>query len=342
MPAPKVSVVMPVYNGELFIKESVESILRQSFKDFELLVINDGSTDGSPRLIESFKDSRIRLINHRTNLGQAQSLNRGFAQSRGEYIAHLDCDDISLPERLESQVAFLDAHANVGICGTWVRTFGRFPPVIRRYPATSKAIICYLPFANPLAHSSVMMRKESLCQYDLAYNPKCRYSEDFELWIRCVEHFEVCNIANVLVWIRVHSQQASRVYRNETKSSGDCIRSQVLSRTGLLSESETDEACRWIYRWPKSANRSAVLKVSHWLHRLADANRRHRVFPEPHFKGILGWVWFRECYHARSLGAWAWQTFRQSPLSQVQKSDWILNFRWIDETAFRLRCHIRK
>ena len=114
---PKVTVLMPVYNCEKYLRESIESILNQTFKDFEFLIINDGSSDKSAEIVESYNDNRINFVQNEKNIGLAASLNRGLDIAKGEYIARMDADDISLPERLEKQVRFMETNPQIGICG---------------------------------------------------------------------------------------------------------------------------------------------------------------------------------------------------------------------------------
>ena len=119
--SPKVTVLMPVYNAEKYLIEAIRSILTQSFMDYELLIINDGSTDDSLKIIKSFSDKRIRLVQNERNIGQANSLNKGIKLARGEYIVRMDADDISLSERIKKQVKFMDANPEIGISGTWIK-----------------------------------------------------------------------------------------------------------------------------------------------------------------------------------------------------------------------------
>ena len=121
---PKITVLMPVYNGEKYLKESIESILKQTFRDFEFLIINDTSTDESEKIIRSFKDSRIKLIKNEKNIGLTKSLNKGLDLAKGEYMARMDADDISLPKRLEIQVAFMDKNPKIGVIGAWAKVIG--------------------------------------------------------------------------------------------------------------------------------------------------------------------------------------------------------------------------
>ncbi len=121
---PKISVVLPVYNSEKYIAEAVQSILDQTFTDFELLIINDASTDGTLQILESFKDDRLKIINNPTNLKVVKSLNKGLELAQGEFIARMDADDIAYPQRFEKQIAYFKKYPQVDVCGTWVQAFG--------------------------------------------------------------------------------------------------------------------------------------------------------------------------------------------------------------------------
>ena len=125
---PKISVVMPAYNAENYIREAIDSILAQTFRDFEFLIIDDGSTDHTVEIIRSYSDSRIRLYQNERNMGVAATLNRGLDLARGEYIARMDADDISLPERFAKQAAYMDAHPDVAVCGSNIILFSEGAP----------------------------------------------------------------------------------------------------------------------------------------------------------------------------------------------------------------------
>lgn len=342
MPLPRVSILMSVYNGEDFLQESIESTLNQSFQDFEFLVINDGSTDRSVEVIRSYHDPRIRLINNPTNLGQSRSLNRGFDISRGEYVAHLDCDDVNSPDRLTRQVAFMDTRRDVGICVSWVKTIGKHRKRIKRYPVAAETVRCYMPFANPVAHSAVMMRREQVVRYNLRYNVRCHFAEDLELWVRCVDKFRICNIGEVLVRLRRHPQQRCRVYQSETNASARAIQTKVLKESGLLPEDRAFEASRWIHDSPAPKGRESILRTAYWLQRLSDANRDLRIFPEPDFNEVLGWVWLRKCKNAKETGIWVWKTYRQSHLSRARRCKWMSNFGWGENLELPLRRALRR
>jgi len=183
---PAVSVILPVYNGEAYLKEAIDSILAQTFTDFELLVINDGSSDGSERIITSYTDQRVKHVKNERNSGLVFSLNRGVKEARGTFIARMDADDIALPERLEKQVAFLQSN-EADIVATRVKlidAFGNSLPdwVEDRDHITRDEIRRYLRRNNCIAHPTVMGRTALFRSYP--YRFRQHYSEDYDLWLR--------------------------------------------------------------------------------------------------------------------------------------------------------------
>lgn len=207
---PKVSVILPVYNCEQYILESVQSVLNQSFFDFELLIIDDCSTDNTLAIINEFKDSRIKLILKEKNTGYTDSLNYAISIAKGQYIARMDGDDICLPNRFEKQVAFLDENPKIILCGTAIQIIGT--PRIFRHPSNHENIKVKLCFGNSFYHPSVMGRIEvfQANPYDKTYEP----AEDYDLWTRLAFQGELANLEEVLLMYRVHNSQVS----NERKS----------------------------------------------------------------------------------------------------------------------------
>ncbi|MHB8170330.1 MAG: glycosyltransferase family 2 protein [Thermincolia bacterium] len=210
---PKVTVLMPVYNGEKYLGQAIESILAQTFTDLELLIINDGSTDGSKEIIESYEDSRIRLVNNEGNLKLIATLNKGFELAQGEYIARMDCDDISLPDRLAKQVAFMEAHPQVGVCGTWahkIDSSGKIVGKLKR-PAGNK-LEKFLWCPSPIIHPTAIIRNTvfKTLRYDQAY----RDAEDYELWLRVSKVTKLYNLKEYLLLYRVHPASVTSVHRD--------------------------------------------------------------------------------------------------------------------------------
>ncbi|MHA2039282.1 MAG: glycosyltransferase, partial [Promethearchaeota archaeon] len=185
MADPKITVLMPVYNNEKFLRESVDSILNQTFKDFEFIIINDGSTDRTKKILNAYKDFRIRVIDNDKNIGITRSLNKGLGLAKGEYIARMDGDDISLPERLERQVKFLENNPKVVLLGNWVEIIDGDGNLrsITRYPTNHCFITWIFLFKTCLAHPTVMYRKKEVLKIN-GYNSMLSYTQDYDLWVR--------------------------------------------------------------------------------------------------------------------------------------------------------------
>ncbi len=209
--APKISVIMPVYNSEKYLNEAIESILRQSYTDFEFLIIDDCSTDNSPSIIQSYRDPRIRYIHNDGNQGVAYSLNRGLALAQGEYIARMDADDISLPEKFKHQVSFLDQHPAVGVLGTAVCLMDASGKKRDKLSFPTEHISLYWRlcfFENPIIHPTVMMRKDVVDRAG-GYLVEMTNSEDYDLWCRLSGFTHLANLPDVHLHLRKHSENVS-------------------------------------------------------------------------------------------------------------------------------------
>ena len=206
METPKVSIIMAVYNGEEFLRDSILSVLNQTHKDFEFIIVNDGSSDNSLKIIEDFQknDSRIKIVNNNQNLGLTKSLNIGFIESKGEYIARLDSGDISLPKRIEKQVNFLDVHKNIGLVGTWMYIINTKGDIIKeiKYPTEDKELKRDLINYNPFVHSSIMLRRGILPKIDI-YKEEYKYAQDYNLYFELLPHISFANIPIFLVKYRM-------------------------------------------------------------------------------------------------------------------------------------------
>lgn len=209
---PSVSVIMPVYNSATYLSEAIQSILNQSFCNFEFLIVCDPSTDGSIDIASSFSDSRIRIIQHVKKQGLVSSLNEGISEASGELIARMDADDISSQSRLEKQVAFLNAQPGVGVVGSGIRIINQLGEAGRTvcFPEDHELISWAMPLVCPMVHPSVMMRKQVLLDFG-GYSQKALYSEDYELWDRLIACTRFANLANQLLFLRKHERNISTI-----------------------------------------------------------------------------------------------------------------------------------
>ena len=218
--APLVTVLMAVHNGARFVDEAIASILHQTFSDFELLIVDDGSTDDTPGRIRASGDPRIRCVRNDTNIGLTRSLNDGLAIARGVLIARQDADDISHPGRLSAQVEFLGRQPEVAVLGTQASMIDAGKRRVRGAPwpksTSNRAIRWQLIFDSPFIHSSVMFRKSVISALG-GYNEAFATSQDFELWSRvAAAGHEMRNLPDALLDFRVHEASVSAGYRLET------------------------------------------------------------------------------------------------------------------------------
>ena len=230
---PLISVIMPVFNAEKFISTSIESVLQQSFLNFELIILNDGSTDHSEQLILRYKDKRIRYFKHSINRGLISTLNEGLRYSAGDFIARLDADDIAKPDRLFRQVQFLLRNPDHSICASSydvINTNGR-----KKYrvfsPSLDIEIRTLLFFCNCICHSSVMIRKNAL--QDNVYRQAYQLCEDYDLWSRLIDQSKVAILSEPLIHYRLHNDNISMKNRLAMLSNVSRIHAYFLNHYGF-------------------------------------------------------------------------------------------------------------
>ncbi|WP_394902518.1 glycosyltransferase [Bacteroides xylanisolvens] len=216
---PLVSVVMSVYNGASFLTEAIDSILSQTYKKIEFIIIDDGSTDGSLDIINGYSDERIKIWVNSKNEGLIFSLNKGIELALGTYIVRMDADDISLPQRIEEQVSFMETHNEIGVCGTNIEVFGKsVSGYIHRFKQTPLANDATLLFTTCFAHPSVIIRKSVLDQYHLCYENVYRNAEDYGFWVELSKYTQFANINKVLLKYRILQGSITRMANKDLVS----------------------------------------------------------------------------------------------------------------------------
>lgn len=237
--SPHISVAMPVYNGQKYLAEAVQSILNQTFGDFEFLIIDDGSTDESREILRAFaaRDSRIKLI-ERNNQGFSNTINEIATLATGRWFARMDQDDIALPNRFERQIHWL-TQESADICGAWIECFGSGPAEIRKHPIGDQEIKYGLLFGSVLAHPTVMMKTQLIQK--LNYSPSWDRAEDYELWVRAaLAGVKMTNVPEILLRYRIHPTQISSASNAQQKKLTQLVRRFYWKHSDLVCNINND------------------------------------------------------------------------------------------------------
>ena len=277
---------MSVYNTEKYLHQAIDSILSQTFSDFDFLIFNDGSTDSSVDIIRSYTDKRIKFFDSVKNLGPASCSNRGLDIAKGEYIARMDSDDISAPNRLEKQVSFMDKNPDVGLCGAWYDIIGE-PEHIVKLLATDKMIRLRLFTDNAMAHSAAMLRSSVLQTNKLRYDVNFRVGEDYFLWVVLSKHCKLANIREVLMHYRKHKDQLSTRERDKGLYFAQVIRNyqaELLLNRPLSDDEKKIHSLLFQYGELDSAS---LKLIEAWIEQLLTANQQRRLYPKSEFSYLL-------------------------------------------------------
>lgn len=263
--APRVSVVMAVHDGERYIGAAVDSVLTQKFRDLELIVVDDGSTDRSAEIVREHADPRVRLIANGRNLGLAPSLNVGLAEARGEFVARLDADDVAMPQRLAEQVAFMEARPEVALLGSWYTEMAAdgTPGAQCRLPTRHWDLRWHLCLYTPFAHSAMLWRRALVAEQIGQYDERLAYSMDFDFWRRIAERLDVANVPESLLYLRAHEHSMTSTYGERAREG---LRLQAAYAARLLG-------------WPTAASDSPETRLRR-LYRLLISRPTDRSQPE--------------------------------------------------------------
>lgn len=296
---PRISVVMPVYNCVAYIKESVDSILAQTFSDFELLIIDDHSTDGTYEYLQHLSDPRIVLIRKPQNSGYTKSLNMGLERATGTYIARMDGDDIALPERFAKQAAYMDNDPEVLVCGSSYQIVDT--DTIVQLPLTYEAAKVVSIMNVPVAHPTAFIRHSVLIQHQLRYNEQLEPTEDYDLWTRILDIGKIENLPEVLLLYRKHSEQESITKYKRLLLVSAKIRQHQLEKL-LTFENKIYSvpfAIDVLTKQELSINTACIKKIARLLTDIHVANTTQKKYDEDILYSYLREVWL---FHALKFG----------------------------------------
>lgn len=289
---PRVTVLMPVYNTASYLREAVDSILNQTFTDFEFLIIDDASTDGSIDIIKSYNDPRISFTEKPENTGYTNSLNMGLEMARGEYIARMDSDDISLPERLEKQVAFMDANLEVGLCGTASLSFG-YQNNVNKVVSGHNHLKAKLFFGNHFCHPSIVFRKTVLEKNDLKYDLQFEPAEDYAFWIKLARITKVDNLTDILINYRTHTNQISLKKENRQFELANFLKIKQVEELGIIYTLEEAAMHLSLLKDNLPATADNLQKAYNWINKLYQYNTKKNLFEQKLFESFLHDKWIK-------------------------------------------------
>jgi len=319
MRPPKVSVVMPVYKGDEYLSEAVDSILNQTFSDFEFIIICDDPTEKTRQTLDEYRhsDSRIKVY-YQEREGLVKSLNRGYSLAQGEYIARMDADDISSSERLKEQVKFMDQNPQVCVCGSWIEIIGPNAGSIWKYAVENNEIRCKHLFNCAIAHPSSIIRKEHLIHQNLRYDSTFKHCEDYDLWVQISKFYPLANIAKILLKHRIHPGAVGQQYSSDQFKCADRVRYRQLRE--FLGVTPTEDELRLhssISSGGFEVRGDSLNAVNQWLLKIWSANQERKYFDDRVLSTELAKRWYAVCNKVTCLGMSTWEQFRASPLSDI-------------------------
>lgn len=271
--SPAISVVMPMFNVASYIEEAISSILNQDFRDFELLLIDDGSSDETVNLVQTFlSDSRVRLLCNEANIGLISTLNKAYLLCRAPFIARMDADDISHSSRLRLQLSFLRDNPEVAIVGGAIRFFGNVPPNTFQFPVSHDAIRPAMLFYCPLAHPALMFRRELIDKGVVFYDDNFRHAEDYHLWSRLLLQVKSANLPDVVLDYRLHAQQVSSESSSKQYQASLRVRRQMLLECGIEPSDEEVSLHESVILERPHQSADYFQRLSNWFNRIESAN----------------------------------------------------------------------
>lgn len=271
---PDISVVMPVYNAKAYVAEALQSVLDQTYRNFELLVIDDGSTDDSRAVIQRFHDPRVVIAENLQNVGVVATLNKLLRLSRGNFIARMDADDIAEPDRFVKQLNFLNSHPEVDIVGGAIQYFGGIKrPYTVVFPTDHEDIRVALLFYCSLAHPTLMFRRSLIDRNLLQYSDDFRHAEDYYLWTQLLQQVRSANLTDVLLRYRLHLKQVRSEHLDLQYEVAVEVRKLLLSRGGVDCTDADIELHESIVGGRFGTNTAYINQVGSWFDKIEQSNR---------------------------------------------------------------------
>lgn len=281
---PLISVVLPVYNVAPYVKEAIDSILNQTIQDFEILIIDDCSTDSTLTIVKDFSDERIIIVEKEENKGLIDSLNLGFKLAKGKYIARMDGDDISNLQRFEKQLNIIENNPEIKVCGCWLKEFG-FSNKIIKHKQNHDEIVARLLVSCPMSLGAVMLEKEWALNFK--FDETKVHVEDYDFWARSAWNGKLYNIQEVLYFYRVHKSQVSTIHNSSQKLGDVHIKIYLLKKLDYNASKYKDSLLEKMLYLKEHFTVEEFSLYLTFLKDIISLNKKQKVFDKSELKKVV-------------------------------------------------------
>lgn len=302
MTSPSLSVIIPVYNAQMFIAEAIQSILNQSFNDFELIIIDDGSTDNSRQIIQSFNDKRINYFKNDANKGIVYTRNRGISESKGEFIGMLDADDVAAPDKFKIQIDFLKKNKEFGMVGSWVKFIDENGNKLNgkwKLPASPETIPSWFLFKNYFLQSAVLYRKN--CFNNLSFTKGFDILEDYLIWYQILKKFKARNLPKYLINYRIHKGGVTKKHDDERRDKEKKVFEIMFRDLGIDTTDRELDIHLLIREGAIITNHEVLLEIEKWLLKIVFHNNKNKIYNQALLSKVVLNRWMKVCSNVRII-----------------------------------------
>lgn len=296
MPSPLLSVIIPVYNAEQYIKDAVASILNQTYKNLELIIIDDGSTDNTLQIVTSIQDKKIVLVKNKINRGQIYTRNLGLKMAKGMYIGMFDADDIAYPDKYETQIAFLEKNKDVGMLGSWARFIDADGKRMKggwQLKAKPEMIPSIMLFKNYFLQSAVVYRKE--CIHNFSFKEGFDIGEDYVIWLEIIEKYKAWNLQKYLVDYRIHPESVTNSRPELQLEKEKEIFRQQLAKLGIEATEEELDLHLLIKGKNPAIDTKTLKEIERWLLKIGAYNDKSMRYDKKMLSRTIFNRWLKAC-----------------------------------------------
>ena len=324
---PLVSVLMPVHNDQDFLSHSIDSILNQSYPNFEYIIINDFSTDKSDGIIRKYKnaDSRIKYLQNKSHLEISKTLNIGINACKGKYIVRMDADDISHENRIEKQVHFMESNPDIGVCGSQASLFGdRKGSFFLSFYKEHIDLKVVLILGSAIIHPSAIIRSSILKENNIRYNEQRKYAEDAELWYRISKYSKLANLEESLIQYRIHETNRSKIKQKLTQRDMYLLRLEILSE--LFPDQNIPDISEISNRYTDQLSLNKLIKL---YKQIMYANHKAKVYVDESITKVFSKDIFNQLSSNKILKIGDFISYMRSPFlwrGEVKINDWVYRF----------------